>query len=269
METTITCTLITGASSGLGRELAIECARRKRNLLLIALPGRNLDEFCEQLSANYSIQAYAFEGDLTDKDFIYRLVKEILEKYRVNFLINNAGMGGTVPFQEASVEYLDAIIQLNVRATSILTRLLLEELKSHPRAYILNVSSMAAFSPIPYKTIYPASKAFVYSFSRGLSEELKGTPVRVAVLNPGPILTNPDVITRIMRQGIFGKMGLLTAGTISRITLSAIFEGKHVIIPGFFNNFNHWLMKFFPESFRLRILGNVIQREIVKFKQSA
>ncbi|NJO69438.1 MAG: SDR family NAD(P)-dependent oxidoreductase [Bacteroidetes bacterium] len=165
--------------------------------------------------------------------------------------------------------YLDAIIQLNVRATSLLTRLMLEELKSHPHAYILNVSSMAAFSPIPYKTIYPASKAFIYSFSRGLSEELKGTSVKVSVLNPGPILTNPDVIARIMKQGIFGRMGLLTAGAISRIALKAVAENKKVVIPGFFNNFNHWLMRLFPETLRLRILGNVIQREIVKTKPKA
>lgn len=269
METKITCTLITGASSGLGRELAIECAKRKMNLLLVALPGRNLEEFCKQLSSSYQVLAFGFEGDLTEKEFISRLVNSILRKYRINFLINNAGVGGTVPFQEASIDYLDTIIQLNIRATTLLTRLLVEELKSHEQSYILNVSSMAAFSPIPYKTIYPASKAFIYSFSRGLSEELKGTSVKVVVLNPGPILTNPDVILRIMKQGIFGKIGLLTAGTISTIALTAIFEGKRVVIPGFFNNFNHWMMKIFPESVRLRILGNVIQREIVKIRQSA
>lgn len=269
MKPKIICTLITGASSGLGRELAIECAKRNMNLVLIALPGRNLNEFCLQLSNTYSIQAFAYEGNLTDKEYIHAVVKEVLENFHINFLINNAGMGGTVPFQEASVEYLDNIIQLNIRATSLLTRLLLSELKSHPKAYILNVSSMAAFSPIPYKTIYPASKAFIYSFSRGLSEELKGTSVKVTVLNPGPILTNPDVILRIMKQGIFGKIGLLTAGTISRIALAGMFEGKRVIIPGFFNNFNHWLMRFFPESFRLRILGSVIHREIENAKSAA
>lgn len=262
MTNKIICTLITGASSGLGRELAIECARRNMNLVLIALPGRNLQEFCNHLSRSYSIRAYAFEGDLTDKDFIRTTARVILDNYRIDFLINNAGMGGTLPFQEASADYLDTIIQLNIRATSLLTKLMIEELKSHPRSYILNVSSMAAFSPIPYKTIYPASKAFIYSFSRGLSEELKGTSIRVVVLNPGPILTNPDVILRIMKQGVFGKIGLLTAGTISKIAMDAIFAGKRVVIPGFFNNFNHWLMKIFPETVRLRILGNVIYREI-------
>lgn len=264
METKTICTLITGASSGLGRELAIECASRHMNLILIALPGRNLNEFCDQLENKYHIQAFAYEGDLTDKNYIHEVAAEVLSKYKVNFLINNAGIGGTVPFQEASVDYLDTIIQLNIRATSLLTRLLIGELKTHQKAYILNVSSMAAFSPIPYKTIYPASKAFIYSFSRGLSEELRGTPVKVVVLHPGPILTNPDVILRIMKQGVFGKIGLLSAGTISRIAISALYHGRSVIIPGFFNNFNHLLMKLFPESFRLKILGSVIQREITQ-----
>jgi short-subunit dehydrogenase len=269
MKTKIICTLITGASSGLGREFAIECAKRNMNLILIALPGRNLKEFCDQLNRTYSVQAFAYEGDLTNKNYIHEIVKEIQECFRINFLINNAGMGGTVAFQEASVDYLDNIIQLNIRATSLLTRLLLEELKSHPQAFILNVSSMAAFSPIPYKTIYPASKAFIYSFSRGLSEELKGTSVKVVVLNPGPILTNPDVIKRIMKQGIFGKMGLLSAGTISRIAISGLLKGKRVIIPGVLNNLNHWLMRIFPESVRLRILGNVVHREIENAKSAA
>lgn len=171
-------------------------------------------------------------------------------------------MGGTVAFDASSIEYLDNIIQLNIRALSMLTRMLVPELKSHPQAYILNVSSMAAFSPIPYKTVYPASKAFVTSFSRSLNRELKGTSVRVAVVHPGPIMTNPDVTLRIIRQGSAGKIGLLRACEIARIAVDGIRKGKEIIVPGIMNKFNLLLIRIVPQNIRIGVVARVIRREI-------
>ena len=256
------CTLITGASQGLGREIAIECARRGQDLVLVALPGRNLDAFCADLARQFGIRAWYYETDLTDKDAIVALVGEVLATHRVNFLVNNAGAGGTVLFDSSSLEYLDNIIQLNIRALSMLTRMLIPELKSHPKAFILNISSMAAFSPLPYKTVYPASKAFVTSFSRSLNRELRGTSVRVAAVHPGPILTNPDVTLRIIRQGAAGKVGLLRASEIARIAVDGIRRGKEVIVPGIMNKFNLFLIRIVPEQIRLNLVSKVIRREI-------
>lgn len=255
-------TLITGASQGLGREIAIECARRGHNLVLVALPGRDLGEFCRNLSGEFAITANYYEVDLTDKAAIIAMAGDVLAKYRVNFLINNAGTGGTIQFDTTSLEYLDNIIQLNIRALSMLTRLMIPELKSHPESFILNVSSMAAFSPIPFKTVYPASKAFVYNFSRSLSRELRGTSVKVAVVHPGPILTNPDVILRIIRQGAAGKVGLLLARDIACIAIDGVRTGREVIIPGIMNKINLFLMRVVPEEIRLNMLSRVIRREI-------
>ena len=94
---------------------------------------------------------------------------------RIDILINNAGLGGTKKFTEASSDYINTILQVNVAATSLITHQLLPNLLKQPKAYILNVSSMAAFSPIGFKTVYPATKTFIHSFSRGLHEELKDT----------------------------------------------------------------------------------------------
>jgi len=240
----------------------VECAKRGMNLVLVALPGRNLEMLCHVLEHQYRVKAVCFEMDLTNRDALVKLVKDILSSYRINFLINNAGTGGTVAFDNSTPEYLERIIHLNIMAVSLMSRLLVPELQRHGQAWILNVSSMAAFSPIPYKTIYPASKAFVNNFSRCLNQELKGTGVSVSVIHPGPILTNPDVIVRIVRQGRAGKIGLLQAGEIARQGIDGVMAGKKVIIPGFMNKFNRFLMSAVPEGIRLGTLSRVIHREI-------
>src|SRR5690606_15313804 len=114
------------------------------------------------------------------------------DNFNIDMLINNAGLGGDLPFLEASPDYIEDIILLNTYALAMLTRLLLTNLINQKRAYILNIASLAAFSPMPYKTVYPASKAFVYSFSRGLDAELRGTGVTVSVAHPGGMRTNAE-----------------------------------------------------------------------------
>jgi len=257
-------TLITGASSGLGREMAIECAARRMNVILVALPGRNLDVLCDMLEKEYHIIARYYEEDLTSRGALEGLVEDVLKHYRVNFLINNAGTGGTIPFEESSVDYLERIILLNITAVSLLTRLLVPELRKHPEAWILNVSSMAAFSPFPYKTIYPASKAFVSNFSRSLGQELKDSGVRVGVLHPGPIATNPDVTIRIIRQGANGRRGLLPARELARIGITGIKSGKRVMIPGMGNILNWLMMTKLPKFIVLPTLSRAMVREIRK-----
>lgn len=257
-------TLITGASSGLGKEMTIECALQGRNLILVALPGRNMDVLCRTLEKDYGIVAVYYERDLTSREEIHCLVEDVLASYRVNFLINNAGIGGTSPFGDSSPDFLEKIIQLNITAVSLLTRLFLPELKKHPEAHIINVSSMAAFSPFPYKTIYPASKAFVASFSRSLGEELKETSVKVSVLYPGPILTNPDVTVRIIRQGKNGKRGLLPARILARKAINGVAKGKRVIVPGMANKLNRMLMKLLPTTITVPFLAKVMTREIAE-----
>jgi uncharacterized protein len=255
-------TLITGASTGLGKELAIECARRKMNLILVSLPGENLPELCAQLSAKYQVVACHYEIDLADKDQVERMAEWVIANFAVNVLINNAGIGGTRSFETTPTDYLDRLIQLNIRATSLLVRLLIPELKMQRKAYILNVSSMAAFSPLPYKTVYPASKAFVYHFTRGLKAELRNTSIRVCVVNLGPIMTNPDVVKRILKQGALARLALIPASAIARISIHNLIRGKAIIIPGYLNRVNVFLMGLIPSGIRLSLSSRVIQREL-------
>lgn len=254
--------LVTGASRGLGKELARELARWNYNLLLVSLEGEGLKEVAELIKTESGVEVYTFEANLSEPITVFRIAEWATSNFRVSILVNNAGIGGTKAFDEASPEYIDNIIQVNIRATSLITRLMLPELKNHPNSYILNVASMASFSPIAYKTVYPASKAFIWSFSRGLYEELKDTGVFVGVIHPGPMRTNPDVIKRINRQGILGKMGLISTDRMAKIAIRQMIKRDSLIIPGYLNKLNWLLIKIVPVWIRLPLLSCVVKREI-------
>lgn len=255
-------TLITGASKGLGRELAYEFAKRSNNLILVALPGEDLESFSRHLELKFKISVCYYETDLTKNNAPIELVKWVKNNFSVNILVNNAGVGGSMPFNDSSVEYLDTIILLNIRALALITRQMLSELKKHSIAYILNVSSLAAFSPIPYKTVYPASKAFVYSFSRSLKEELKGTSVNISVICPGQMMTNSDTVKRIKKLGFYGKFGLLSANKIAQIAIRSMFDGKGVIVPGILNKVNLFIIKAVPPGIRISLFARLVRKEL-------
>jgi len=256
-------TLITGASTGLGKEMAIECARRGHNLLLVALPESGLQELCHEIHLTYGRSAISYECDLANEYALEKMACWMNNNFSIDWLINNAGIGGTKRFEDASADYLDRIIHLNKRATTMITYLLLPELKRHHEALIINISSLAAFGPLPYKTVYPASKAFIYSFSRGLGRELRGTGVRVVVVTPGPFISNPDVASRIMKQGLLARLGVMSAREITIRSLTCAERGQKVIIPGLWNKVNWLLMRWVPEELRLSLMSGVVKKELL------
>lgn len=247
-------TLITGASSGLGKEFSIECARRGFNLLLTALPGENIITLGESLSLEYGVLVRTFEANLTKSDEIRKFALSVYENYEIDILINNAGLGGVKAFLEATPEYLEEIVLLNIHALVMLTRRLLPVLQRQEKAYILNIASMASFSPMPYKTVYPASKAFVYSFSRGLGAELKGTGISVSVAHPGGMKTNADVSGRIDNHNRLIRTTTLSPERVARICIRRLLKGRKLIIPGFMNKVSWLLLKVAPIWLRLSIM---------------
>jgi len=258
----LTYTLITGAGAGLGKEFARQCAASGRNLLLLALLGSGIASVATQLEWEYAIRAVAVEVDLSDIDQLQAVIPPLLEAYPVDFLLNNAGIGGTSPIAGSSIDMIGRIIQLNVRGTAMLTRMLIPYLLKHPSSFILNVSSMAAFTPIAYKTVYPASKAFISSFSLGLREELAGTGISVSVVYPGPIMTNSNTSRRILAQGLKARLGLLSTAAIAFFALKKTWEGEPVIIPGVMNRINQRLMYWLPSGWKLRMVSREVKKEI-------
>jgi uncharacterized protein len=256
-----TFAVVTGASGGLGKAFAFELAKRKINLILISLPDEDLSGLAAALR-KFEVEVQYYETDLTRHENIQTVSEWVNSNFEVSMLLNNAGMGGTRRFLDADFNYLNNIIQLNVMSTSLLTRELLPNLLRQEKSYILNVSSMAAFSPMGFKTVYPASKAFVHHFTRGLYQELKDTNVFVSVVNPGPMKTNKDVTERINRQGWMGKLGLLTPEEVAAISIRQLFKRDTVIMLNFSNGINWLLMKVIPIWVRLPLLTKAIEREI-------
>ena len=251
--------LITGASQGLGRAFAYELARRGINLILTSLPGEGLSQTADELKVQFEVEIVIFETDLSVNHNVIELAYQVNEKYELYMLINNAGLGGSKRFLDASTEYINTILQLNVVATSLLTRLLLPNLIRMRYAYILNVSSMAAFSPIGYKTVYPASKSFVHSFSRGLHQELKDTGVFVSVVNPGAMKTSPEITSRIENQGILGRLTLLDPAKVALKCINGLLKKDSVIMV---NSFSWLMLTLLPIWIKLPLMTNIIRREL-------
>jgi short-subunit dehydrogenase len=253
--------LITGAYSGLGKAFALHCAKRGFNLILLDIPGSATSSIASHLAFKYKVEAHVFEFDLTNTYEARHQLNTISEKFPVSFIINNAGIGGTSSITETSIERIEQIISLNIKSTVMLTRIFIPHLLKQADSYILNVSSMAAFTPIAFKNVYPASKAFISSFSLGLRQELSGTNVSVSVLYPGSIMTNFSVAKRIMSLGALGRMGLLSTDEIAAIAIRKTFSKKAIIIPGMANRINYLLMSLLPVEFKLRIVSREIKKE--------
>lgn len=253
--------VVTGASHGFGKFMAIELAQRGINTLLVALPGEDVEHISQQLRS-LGTKSHYYETDLSITENVVDLAQWINENFSVYVLINNAGIGGSKGFVESNINQITSMIQLNITATTILIHQLLPNLLKQKDSYILNVSSMASFSPMGYKTVYPASKKFIQHFSRGLRQELKDTCVFVSVVHPGPMITNSTISSRLAHHGVLGKMGLLNPETVAKATIRQLFKKRRLILVGAANRFLWLLMIMVPDWIKLPLLTNAVKREI-------
>jgi len=259
------CVLITGGSEGIGKAIAIEFAKRKHDLVIVALPDKSLIECAEYIETKYKVKVHPYATDLIEKDAPQRLYSWCVEQgISVNILVNNAGMGGTFIFEKTDISLFEKIVQLNIQPLISLSYLFIPGMKDHPKAYILNVGSIASFYPVPYKSIYAASKSFVYSFSMALKEELKTTPIKVSVLCPGPVTTNEEVTARIKAQGHLGKLIKMSPDEVAQIAVRRLLNGKTIIIPGLLNRFSLFVMKSLPVGWLQYIFEKNIRSDAQK-----
>lgn len=258
VETKNQYAVITGASQGLGKAFALSLAKRAHNVILISLPNQNLKELAQHIRDTYGVKVAYFEIDFSFDEGVISLTKQLNKNYNINVLINNAGTGGTKKIDDAPLNYLTTIIQVNVKATTIFTHQLLPNLKKQPESYILNVSSIAAFSPVGYKTVYPASKAFIHSFSLGLSEELKNSNTSVSVINPGAMKTNPEITSRIEKQGFLGKLTLLEPQKVAEYSINKMFKRTTFIL---INPISWFISTLLPNCIKVPMMTNIVKRE--------
>jgi hypothetical protein len=250
--------VVTGASRGLGKELVKALAHRGISCLMVGT-NSNVEAVCEEINRQYHTHSVAFIANLCQKEEVLALAEKINQGYEVFLLVNNAGMGGSKAFTEADCDYLDRIIQLNIRATSLLTHELMPNLLRQHRSYVLNIGSMAAFTATGYKTVYPASKAFLKHFSYGMREEFKGTPVSISYASPGAMATNPEVTARIEKQGFLGKFTLKTTPDIAEKCIRQTLRGKkHIII----NPLSYFFSAIIPGCIKNPLMTKIVKREL-------
>jgi len=242
--------LITGASSGIGREFARQLAKCARRIVLVARRSERLANLRDELlNQNPNLDVHVRVVDLTDNAQIESLIDSLArDKVDVDLLINNAGLGDSGPFATSDPIRNEQMALVNVMALTSLTRRLLPHMVAKRRGGILNVSSSAGFLPIPGDAVYAATKAYVTSFSEALRAELRGTGVSVCAVCPGPVRTEFQEIAK--RPGGQPEMGskifLVSVRQVARAGLAALEADRPVVIPGFAMKFAMFLSRLMP-----------------------
>jgi uncharacterized protein len=225
--------LITGASGGIGYELAKLFARDGTNLVLVARSGDKLVQVSKELRGNFACIVKTIALDLSHLPAPKFLFDQLQgEGIAVDILINNAGFGAFGEFAQMAEQEILGQIDLNIAALTHLTRLFVPPMIARRRGKIMNVASTAAFQPGPLMAVYYATKAYVLSFSEALANELNGSGVTVTCFCPGP--TNTGFARRAGNDGtrLFKKIGGMSAETVARDGYRALIAGKTVAISG-------------------------------------
>jgi len=250
--------LITGASGGIGYYFALELAKKKHNLLLVARSEDKLKELKELLVNRFQIHCEYVVMDLSVSGAPRQLFEWCTARnYEIDMLINNAGYGLFGYFEKLDVAEVNNMMQLNMNALMELCHIFIPMLKAKPAAYIMNVASTASYQAVPTLSVYAASKAFVVLFTRGLRYELKGSSISVTCLSPGATSTN--FIDRARMQAIKERADKfsMSAETVARIGIDGMLKGKAEVIPGFVNWFSSQLTGFVPKILTEKIAAGL------------
>ncbi len=247
---------ITGATGGLGKAFAVECASRGWDLFLTDLSEEALDRLARSLSNTYNINVHYHSCDLTDFEARSELFEHIRQqRFQFSFLINIAGLDYEGPFSERSREQIRIILRLNIEANLEMTNALLK-LRDTARPFrIINVASLAAYYPMPVKAMYASSKRFLLDFSRALAEEIRPLGATVTALCPAGMPTTPDCIRAIEAQGIAGRLTTRNVGFVAAGAVDSALRGKAVYIPGLLNKLLKTAGSLIPPFFIARVIG--------------
>ena len=253
--------IITGASSGIGRDFADLYARDGHDLVLVARRRDALESLGRSLGERYGIVCEVFPADLArrlDREHLAARMRSIDD--RVVALVNNAGIGTHGYFHETDLERELEIIDLNIAALTHLAKLVLPGMLARRHGQIVNVSSLAAFQPGPLMAVYYASKAYVQSFSEALAEEVAGTGVTVTALCPGPTRTGFQARAQMEQSKLVRGREIMTAETVARVGYDGLMKGKTVVIPGVGNKMMAQAVRFLPRNTVTKLVRNAQER---------
>lgn len=247
-----TC-LVTGASSGIGAEIARGLAQRGHGVTLAARREDRLRELADEIAAAHDVRVETISIDVTDKDARARLKGDVEERgLTVEVLVNNAGFGSGGAFTSLEPEKEASIIATNVEALIALSGYFLPDMVERGRGAVLNLASLISFQPMPFQATYGASKAAVLSFTEAVHEELRGTGVTITAVCPGPVRTE------------FGELGgfggaddkipdivWLEADRVAADAIKGIEDGERVVVPGALNQLAAFAGHYTPRSLLL------------------
>lgn len=236
--------LVTGASSGIGRDMAKELAKKGYNLILVARDNKKLDEVAEEIKNKYKVEAEVIQKDLSIKQNCIDLYNEVKNE-DINILINNAGFGVHGPIIETDLNKEVNMLETNIMAVHILMKLFVQDMVKKNKGKILNVSSMAAFSPGPLMAGYYSSKAYVYRLSECVKTELKmmKSNVKISVLCPGPVRTNFNKVANVD----FAAPSL-SSDVVAKYAIKKMLRGKFTIVPGNLMKITRFFEKILPHN---------------------
>ena len=249
--------LLTGASSGIGYEMATQLAEKKMNLILVARSENKLQQIQQELTTRHRILVHYIVKDLSDVQAaidIYNVLQR--EKILVTALVNNAGVGNYGNFIETSLEEELKMIQLNISSVVALTKLFAKDMVSRKSGKIMNVGSLLSFLPFPYYSVYSATKAFVLAFSETLAAELDGTGVIVTSLYPGPVDT-AFTTEKMSSTNNYKKNKPMHPKVVAAQGVKHLLYGKGKKVVGFQNWFNSKLASLVPDNIMMKIKKNL------------
>ena len=249
--------LVTGASAGIGRELARLLARDGHHLVLVARDELRLQEVAAELRARWGAASTVIPCDLAAPGGASTLMMRVAAAgLDVEVLVNNAGIGAAGAFSEVPLARQLALLQLNVVSLTELAHRCLPGMLARRRGWILNVASTAAFQPGPFLATYYASKAYVLSLSEALAEETRGRGVTVTALCPGP--TRTEFFARAsMRESTLARRAVMDAATVAAAGYAGMRRGERVVVPGVANRALGALVRVSPRGLVTRVVARL------------
>lgn len=239
--------LITGASSGIGRDIAKELAKRGYDIIIVARNESKLDELKQEIT---DVNVEVIPMDISIRENCIKLHDQV---GFVDILVNNAGFGLFGKFNTTNLDRELEMVDLNVKSLHILTKLFIQDMVEKNTGYILNVSSIAGHLPGPFMSTYYATKHYVSNLSESINEEMKkdGLKVKIGTLNPGPVRTNFNNVANVKFN-----LSSLSSEYVAKYTVDKILKGKTDITPGFSIKCTRFFAKIVPNSILAHFVYN-------------
>jgi len=254
--------LITGASGGIGMELAKIHAKNGDNLILVARNGEKLNELAGELKDKYKILIDVIVSDLSKNNAakeVYLAVKQ--KNTEIDYLVNNAGFGDFSFLHESNWEKQEMMIDLNIKSLTHLTNLFLTDFVKRKSGKIMNIASIAAFLPCPMMAVYAATKHYVLAFSEAIANEVADKGVTVTALCPGATKSGFQDAAEMNESGFMTNVKFATAESVAQYGYKSMMNGKRVAIPGFFNKFSSGIIRLTPRRLVSRIARKMINKK--------